>query len=85
MKQMKIEQIIEGIGNSFRNNIDGEYKNFINESKHLLLEFLPSNDEASVIALKIIETYKLINVQEQAMFIAGFVECVKYLKQEINK
>lgn len=82
---MKIEQLIEGIGNSFRNNIDGEYKNFINESKHLLLEFLPSNDETNVIALKIIETDELINVQERAMFLAGFVECVKYLKQEINK
>lgn len=85
MKQMKIEKLIEGIGNSFRNNIDGEYKNFINESKDLLLEFLPSNDEASVIALKIIETDELINVQEQAMFLAGFIECVKYLKQEINQ
>ena len=82
---MKIEELIDGIGNYFRNNIDGEYKNFINESKHLLLEFLPSNDEASVIALKIIEQDELINVQEQAMFIAGFVECIKYLKQEINK
>ena len=82
---MKIEQLIEGIGNSFRNNIYGEYKNFINESKDLLLEFLPSNEEANLIALKIIEQDELINVQEQAMFIAGFVECIKYLKQEINK
>lgn len=82
---MKIEQLIEGIGNSFRNNIDGEYKNFINESKDLLLEFLPSNDEASVIALKIIETDELIDTQIKAMFLAGFVECIKYLKREINK
>ena len=81
---MKIEQLIEGIGNSFRNNIDGEYKTFINESKDLLLEFLPSNDEASVIALKSIQKMDY-DVVEQAMFIAGFTECIKYLKQEINK
>lgn len=41
----------------------------------------PSVDEAGVIALKVLEnvTPKL-NTQEQALFISGFQECIKYLK-----
>ena len=41
---------------------------------------LPSVDEAGVMAVKISEMVEpKMNAQEQAMFIAGFCECVKWL------
>lgn len=43
---------------------------------------LPTIDEAGVIAVRVSEnlTDKLTS-QEQSFFIAGFQECIKYLKQ----
>lgn len=41
---------------------------------------LPSVDEAGVMAVKISETLEdKLTAQEQAFFIAGFCECVKWL------
>ena len=41
---------------------------------------LPSVDEAGVMAVKISEMVEpKMNAQEQAIFIAGFCECVKWL------
>ncbi len=44
---------------------------------------LPTIDEAGVIAVRMSEklTDELTS-QEQSFFIAGFQECIKYLKQE---
>lgn len=41
---------------------------------------LPSVDEAGVLALNVSSNVRpKLTVQEQAMFIAGFQECIKYL------
>lgn len=46
-------------------------------------EILPTLDEAGVIALKIAESVEPeLTAKDQALFIAGFQECIKYLTQE---
>jgi len=46
---------------------------------------LPSIDDAGVIAVAISEINNEMTAQEQAFYIAGFQECVKYLEMQINE
>ncbi len=42
---------------------------------------LPTVEESGVIALEVIETVEpKLTAKEEAFFIAGFQECIKYLK-----
>jgi hypothetical protein len=46
---------------------------------------LPSVDEAGVIAINVASNVKpKLTTQEEAMFIAGFQECVKYLIGQVK-
>lgn len=46
---------------------------------------LPSVDDAGIIAIEIAEINNEMTAQEQAFFIAGFCECIKYLKMQSNE
>ena len=46
---------------------------------------LPSVDDAGAIAVEISEINNEMTAQEQAFFIAGFSECVKYLEMQSNE
>lgn len=46
---------------------------------------LPSIDDAGIIAVEIAEINNEMTAQEQAFFIAGFSECIKYLEMQINE
>jgi len=46
---------------------------------------LPSVDDAGIIAVAISEINNEMTAQEQAFFIAGFQECVKYLELQSNE
>ena len=46
---------------------------------------LPSVDDAGIIAVEISDINNEMTVQEQAFFIAGFCECVKYLEMQSNE
>ena len=46
---------------------------------------LPSVDDAGIIAVEISEINNEMTAQEQAFFIAGFQECVKYLNMQSNE
>ena len=46
---------------------------------------LPSVDDAGVIAVAISEINNEMTAQEQAFFVAGFQECVKYLELQSNE
>jgi hypothetical protein len=46
---------------------------------------LPSVDDAGIIAVDIAETFTIMTAQEQAFFIAGFSECIKYLEIQSNE
>lgn len=46
---------------------------------------LPSVDDAGIIAVEIAEINNEMTAQEQAFFIAGFSECVKYLEMQGNE
>ena len=45
---------------------------------------LPSVDDAGIIALEIADINNKMTAQEQAFFIAGFSECIKYLGMQNN-
>ncbi len=45
---------------------------------------LPSVDDAGIIAVEIAEINNEMTAQEQAFFIAGFSECIKYLEMQSN-
>ena len=46
---------------------------------------LPSIDNAGIIAVEISEINDEMSAQEQAFFVAGFQECVKYLELQSNE
>ena len=47
------------------------------------MAMLPSVDDAGVIAVNVVSNVKpKLTTQEEAMFIAGFQECVKYLSMQ---
>ena len=46
---------------------------------------LPSVGDAGAIAVEISEINNEMTAQEQAFFIAGFSECVKYLEMQSNE
>lgn len=46
---------------------------------------LPSVDNAGIIAVEISEINNEMTAQEQAFFVAGFQECVKYLNMQSNE
>lgn len=47
---------------------------------------LPNNDDAKVIALNIASTIKSkLTAREEAYFIAGFIVCVKYLQEQVER
>ena len=46
---------------------------------------LPSIDNAGIIAVEISEINNEMSAQEQASFVAGFQECVKYLELQSNE
>ena len=46
---------------------------------------LPSVDDAGIIAVEISEINNEMTAQEQAFFIAGFSECIKYLEMQSNE
>lgn len=46
---------------------------------------LPSVENAGIIAVEISEINNELTAQEQAFFIAGFQECVKYLEMQSNE
>lgn len=45
---------------------------------------LPTVDNAGIIAVKISEINDEMSAQEQALFVAGFQECIKYLEIQSN-
>lgn len=46
-----------------------------------VMAMLPSDDDAGVIAVNIASTVEpKLTAQEESFFIAGFTECVKYLR-----
>ena len=45
---------------------------------------LPTEDDAGIIAVAISEINNEMTAQEQAFFVAGFTECIKYLKLQSN-
>jgi len=48
-----------------------------------VMAMLPSVDDAGVIAVNVVSNVKpKLTTQEEAMFIAGFQECVKYLSMQ---
>ena len=48
-----------------------------------VMAMLPSVDDAGVIAVNVASNVKTkLTAQEEAMFIAGFQECVKYLSMQ---
>jgi hypothetical protein len=48
-----------------------------------VMAMLPSVDDAGVIAVNVASNVKpKLTAQEEAMFIAGFQECVKYLSMQ---
>ena len=48
-----------------------------------VMAMLPSVDDAGVIAVNVASNIRLkLTAQEEAMFIAGFQECVKYLSMQ---
>jgi len=59
------------------------------EAKQLILSgvsvLLPSVDDAGIIAVEIAEINNEMTAQEQAFFIAGFSECIKYLEMQSNE
>jgi len=59
------------------------------EAKQLILSgvsvLLPSVDDAGIIAVEIAEINNEMTAQEQAFFIAGFSECIKYLEIQSNE
>jgi len=46
---------------------------------------LPSVDDVGIIAVEIAEINNEMTAQEQAFFIAGFSECIKYLEMQSNE
>lgn len=46
---------------------------------------LPSVDDIGIIAVEIAEINNEMTAQEQAFFIAGFSECIKYLEMQSNE
>ena len=46
---------------------------------------LPSVENAGIIAVEISEINNEMTAQEQAFFIAGFQECIKYLEMQSNE
>lgn len=48
-----------------------------------VMAMLPSDDDAGVIAVNIASNAKpKLTAQEESFFIAGFTECVKYLRMQ---
>ena len=46
-----------------------------------VMAMLPSNDDAGVIAINIASTLEdKLTAREESFFIAGFIECIKYLR-----
>lgn len=45
---------------------------------------LPSVDDVGIIAVEIAEINNEMTAQEQAFFITGFSECIKYLEKQSN-
>jgi len=66
-------------------------RNFIKEKQAEQLTLtdvsvsLPSVDDAGIIAVEISEINNEMTAQEQAFFIAGFSECIKYLEMQSNE
>ncbi len=65
-------------------------KDFLGKFKHLHQEnvkaSLPNIEDAGIIALGISEINNELEARDQAFFVAGFQECVKYLiKQHANR
>ena len=46
---------------------------------------LPSVNDSAIIAVEISEINNEMSAQEQAFFVAGFQECVKYLELQSNE
>jgi hypothetical protein len=59
-------------------------ENVSNEEKgNGVMAMLPSVDDAGVIAVNVASNVRpKLTTQEEAMFIAGFQECVKYLSMQ---
>jgi hypothetical protein len=50
-----------------------------------LISMLPSVDDAGVIAINVASTIEpKLSAREEAFFIAGFQECIKYLRGKGN-
>jgi hypothetical protein len=66
-----------------------EYAEYYHQSKALhtggVSVSLPSIDNAGIIAVEISEINNEMSAQEQAFFIAGFSECIKYLEMQSNE
>lgn len=56
---------------------------FIAGANWAIEESLPSVNEAGVIALKILGMNPELSASEQALFVAGFQECIKYLNLKL--
>jgi hypothetical protein len=73
---------------TFKNKMKLELENSNEPQKQPLLiadlmAMLPSVDDAGVIAVNVASNVKpKLTAQEEAMFIAGFQECVKYLSMQ---
>ena len=88
---MKREQIIEfakkHIYIEYKKAGFGTYQELggLEEFADAILALLPTDDDAGIIAVKIASTVEpKLTAQEEAFFVAGFQECVKYLKKEIK-
>ncbi len=46
---------------------------------------LPTEDDVGIIAIAISEINNEMTAQEQAFFVAGFTECIKYLNLQSNE
>ena len=82
MKLYTEEQIREALWKTEHPFSDG--KNVDEIMKSLIPIELPSDEDAGVTALKIVETLKDKHTAEQeAFYLAGFQTCVKWLKEQI--
>ena len=91
---MKREQIVELV----KNHADGIWNKNDNPNQPMADEVdimeladailalpldVPTDDDAGIIAVKIASTVEpKLTAQEEAMFVAGFQECVKYLRMQ---
>ena len=87
-KQFYIESGFIGVHTAKTASVEINYLDMLKLMHYYSLtqgQILPSIEMAGIIAVKISEINNEMTAQQQALFIAGFQECIKYLEMQSNE